>query len=178
MGNDYGDVYDEELYDDIAAYDTEAALENLDLGWDLNSTSVLGPGQNHILNIWIMTPKWWLIIYGINPFSDALLLDDAVHPFTSHILFKKNAEPFRRKNNQKTKLNWNPSWNYGLDASGVLKWKWGVLTITQVIPLSIGPSTFDWNDHGRVHFSHFTHEKIKGRIGLNYMYWEFKGHHE
>ena len=55
MGNDYGDVYDDQLYDDIAAYDTEAALENLDLGWDLNSTSVLGSGQNYILSSIIMS---------------------------------------------------------------------------------------------------------------------------
>ena len=55
VGNDYGDVYDEELYGDIAAYDTEAALENLDLGWDLNSTSVLGQGHYYIFSSRSMT---------------------------------------------------------------------------------------------------------------------------
>ena len=36
-----------------------------------------------------------------------MLLDDAVHPFNAHIMFKKNEKPIfdRRKNNDKTKYN-------------------------------------------------------------------------
>ena len=43
-GVDYGDDSDEELYDDIENYDTKTALENLELGWGLNSTSFVGLG--------------------------------------------------------------------------------------------------------------------------------------
>ena len=42
--NDDGDDYDEKLYDDIEAYDTQEALDNLELGWGLNSSSVVGWG--------------------------------------------------------------------------------------------------------------------------------------
>lgn len=41
---DYGDDYDADLYDDIENYDTKTALEKLDLGWGLNSTSIVGLG--------------------------------------------------------------------------------------------------------------------------------------
>ena len=41
-GLDYGD--DADLYEDIENYDTKTALEKLDLGWGLNSTSIVGLG--------------------------------------------------------------------------------------------------------------------------------------
>ena len=41
---DYGDDYDDDVYDDIENYDTKTALEKLDLGWGLNSTSIVGLG--------------------------------------------------------------------------------------------------------------------------------------
>ena len=43
-GVDYGDDSDEERYDDIENYDTKTALENLELGWGLNSTLFVGLG--------------------------------------------------------------------------------------------------------------------------------------
>ena len=49
-GLDYGDDYDTETYDDIENYDTKTALEKLDLGWGLNSSSVLGSGFPKLSN--------------------------------------------------------------------------------------------------------------------------------
>ena len=45
--------------------------------------------------------KWIWLYISKYPHKDAMLLDDAVHPFNAHIMFKKNEKPSfgRRKNN-------------------------------------------------------------------------------
>lgn len=51
--------------------------------------------------------KWIWLYISKYPHKDAMLLDDAVHPFNAHIMFKKNEKPSfgRRKNNDKIKYN-------------------------------------------------------------------------
>lgn len=103
-GVDYGDDSDEELYDDIENYDTKTALENLELGWGLNSTSFVGLGfpktkcspihiPSDLTESYDASNPKWIEPHILNyPSKDSMLLDDAVHPFNAHIIFKKNTK--------------------------------------------------------------------------------------
>lgn len=107
-GVDYRDDSDEELYDDIENYDTKTALENLELGWGLNSTLFVGLGfpknkmqsnshhkqwENYdASNPLVKSLKWIEPHILKHPSKDSMLLDDAVHPFNAHIIFKKNTK--------------------------------------------------------------------------------------